>query len=95
MNKLTGTQELLVLIRHAMIAQNCSVTSLAKKMGVTRNALAQSLSRENISVNQVLRILDAMDCVLNVTITHKDQIVPPDKLPPSCPYAAGGILHSQ
>jgi transcriptional regulator with XRE-family HTH domain len=48
-----------------------TVSDLARKMGITPQGLWQTLKKDNMSLNVLYRIADALDCEVNIEIKEK------------------------
>lgn len=48
-----------------------TVSDLARKMGITPQGLWQTLKKDNMSLNVLYRIADALGCEVNIEIKEK------------------------
>lgn len=67
------TSDVLEQIRYIMFKNKISITDLAIKLHMTRTALSNRLNRDNISLNSLLEICDALDADLDITITPRER----------------------
>ena len=58
-------------IRKKMIDKDINIKDVAKKIGKTPNNLSQQLARDNLREQDIIEILDAMDCYIVFDIRDK------------------------
>lgn len=54
--------------KHYMLDANITQREIADKIGCNPNTISQLLSRENVSLDKMLLIADALDCDLKITL---------------------------
>lgn len=56
------------VVKHFIVDSNVTQREIAEKIGCNPNTVSQLLSRENISLDKMLLIADALDCDLKITL---------------------------
>lgn len=59
-------------IRVLMKRRDMSISTLAEKLGTTRQNLSNKLSRDNFSEREIEAIAEALDCTYEAKITMRD-----------------------
>lgn len=55
-----------------LIRRDMTITALAKQMGYSRQALAQRMNRENMGVQDLAALADALNCELDIKFIMRD-----------------------
>ena len=56
------------IVRHYMIDTKITQKEVAEKIGCNPNTVSQLLNRDNISLDKMQLIADALDCDLEITL---------------------------
>lgn len=63
-------------VKEYLLRNNLKQKDIVEKLGLSKNAISQSLNRDNISLDKMLLIADALDCDLEIKLvpraTRKD-----------------------
>ena len=65
--KLTVVEQIKVICAR----KGLTISDLARRMGITPQGLWQTLKKDNMSLNVLYRIADALDCEVNIEIKEK------------------------
>lgn len=66
--KYTTINDLQKLLKHVMIDSDLTNNELAERCGKSKQAMSNLLRQDNISINQLKSICDAMGCELHIDI---------------------------
>ena len=66
--KYTTHEQLIIELKKVMLDRNVSQRELAKRMNISPQNLNKLLHKKNFSFEDYKRILDAIDCDMDVTI---------------------------
>ena len=88
-----ATEGVLYQLRMAMQAEGVTMSELGVRTGRTVQNVSLFFQRKNVSINYVAEMLDALGYTMTLTVQKKEDVVPPEQLPPTCPYAKGGLLY--
>ena len=55
-----------------LLRNNLKQKDIVEKLGLSKNAISQSLNRDNISLDKMLLIADALDCDLEIKLVPRD-----------------------
>lgn len=66
--KYTTHEQLIIELKKVMLDRNVSQRELAKRMNISPQNLNKLLRKKNFSFEDYKRILDAIDCDMDVTI---------------------------
>ncbi len=56
------------IVKHFMVDYGITQREIADKIGCNPNTISQLLSRDNISLDKMLLITDALNCDLKITL---------------------------
>lgn len=59
-------------VKEYLLRNNLKQKDIVEKLGLSKNAISQSLNRDNISLDKMLLIADALDCDLEIKLVPKD-----------------------
>lgn len=63
-------------VKEYLLRNNLKQKDIVEKLGLSKNAISQSLNRDNISLDKMLLIADALNCDLEIKLvpraTRKD-----------------------
>ena len=59
-------------VKEYLLRNNLKQKDIVKKLGLSKNAVSQSLNRDNISLDKMILIADALDCDLEVRLVPRD-----------------------
>ena len=55
-------------VREYLLKNNLKQKTIVDKLGLSKNAVSQALSRDNISLDKMLLIAEALDCDLKIEL---------------------------
>ncbi len=55
-------------VKRFLLENNLKQKFIVDKLGLSKNAISQALSRDNISLDKMLLIADALNCELKITL---------------------------
>lgn len=58
-------------VREYLLKNNLKQKTIVDKLGLSKNAVSQALSRDNISLDKMLLIAEALDCDLKIELIPK------------------------
>ena len=61
------------IIKTYLIEHDIKQQYIVDKLGVSKNAVSQLLNRDNISLDKMLMIAEALDCDLKIELIPKEQ----------------------
>lgn len=59
-------------VKEYLLRNNLKQKDIVEKLGLSKNAVSQSLNRDNISLDKMLLIADALDCDLEIRLVPRD-----------------------
>lgn len=59
-------------VKEYLLRNNLKQKDIVEKLGLSKNAVSQSLNRDNISLDKMILIADALDCDLEVKLVPRD-----------------------
>lgn len=59
-------------VKEYLLRNNLKQKDIVEKLGLSKNAISQSLNRDNISLDKMLLIADALDCDLEIKLVPRD-----------------------
>ena len=59
-------------VKHFLIENNLKQKYIVDKLGLSKNAVSSSLNRDNISLEKMQAIADALDCDLEITLKPRN-----------------------
>lgn len=59
-------------VKEYLLRNNLKQKDIVEKLGLSKNAISQSLNRDNISLDKMLLIADALDCDLEIKLIPKN-----------------------
>lgn len=59
-------------VKEYLLRNNLKQKDIVEKLGLSKNAISQSLNRDNISLDKMILIADALDCDLEVRLVPRD-----------------------
>ncbi len=59
-------------VKEYLLKNNLKQKDIVEKLGLSKNAVSQALSRDNISLDKMLLIAEALDCDLKIELVPKD-----------------------
>lgn len=59
-------------VKEYLLRNNLKQKDIVEKLGLSKNAVSQSLNRDNISLDKMILIADALDCDLEVRLVPRD-----------------------
>lgn len=59
-------------VKEYLLKNNLKQKDIVEKLGLSKNAISQSLNRDNISLDKMLLIADALDCDLEIKLVPRD-----------------------
>lgn len=60
-------------VKKFLLENNLKQKYIVDKLGLSKNAISQSLSRDNISLDKMLLIAEALDCELKIELVPKER----------------------
>lgn len=61
------------MVKKFLLENNLKQKYIVDKLGLSKNAISQSLSRNNISLDKMLLIAEALDCELKIELIPKER----------------------
>ncbi len=58
-------------VKEYLLRNNLKQKDIVEKLGLSKNAISQSLNRDNISLDKMLLIAEALDCDLEIKLVPK------------------------
>ncbi len=55
-------------VKEYLLKNNLKQKDIVNKLGLSKNAISQALTRDNISLDKMLLIADALNCDLEITL---------------------------
>lgn len=68
----TSTKDLLIYIKQLMVADNVSIQEIANTLGKSHSAVGGALKRDNITLNTLYEICQALGYDLEINLIEKD-----------------------
>ncbi len=59
-------------VKEYLLRNNLKQKDIVEKLGLSKNAVSQSLNRDNISLDKMILIADALDCDLEIKLVPRD-----------------------
>ena len=59
-------------VKEYLLRNNLKQKDIVEKLGLSKNAISQSLNRDNISLDKMLLIADALNCDLEIKLVPRD-----------------------
>ena len=59
-------------VKEYLLRNNLKQKDIVEKLGLSKNAISQSLNRDNIPLDKMILIADALDCDLEVRLVPRD-----------------------
>ncbi len=63
-----------LLVKKILIDKNCKQIDIAKKINMSPNGFNSLLNRDNISLDKMRLIADALNCDLKIELVPKDKV---------------------
>lgn len=60
-------------VKEYLLRNNLKQKDIVEKLGLSKNAISQSLNRNNISLDKMLLIADALDCDLEIKLVPRSK----------------------
>lgn len=60
-------------VKEYLLRNNLKQKDIVEKLGLSKNAISQSLNRDNISLDKMILIADALDCDLEVRLVPRSK----------------------
>jgi transcriptional regulator with XRE-family HTH domain len=60
-------------VKEYLLRNNLKQKDIVEKLGLSKNAISQSLNRDNISLDKMLLIADALDCDLEIKLVPRSK----------------------
>ena len=60
-------------VKEYLLRNNLKQKDILEKLGLSKNAISQSLNRDNISLDKMLLIADALDCDLEIKLVPRSK----------------------
>lgn len=60
-------------VKEYLLRNNLKQKDIVEKLGLSKNAVSQSLNRDNISLDKMILIADALDCDLEVRLVPRSK----------------------
>lgn len=61
-------------VKEYLLKNNLKQKDIVDKLGLSKNAVSQALSRDNISLDKMMLIADALNCDLEITLKPRNNI---------------------
>ena len=58
-------------VKEYLLRNNLKQKDIVEKLGLSKNAISQSLNRDNISLDKMILIAEALDCDLEIKLVPK------------------------
>lgn len=62
-------------VREYLLKNNLKQKTIVDKLGLSKNAVSQALSRDNISLDKMLLIAEALDCDLEINLKPRNKTI--------------------
>ena len=62
-----------LLLKTYMYEKNIRQIDIAAKLGTTQNAVSKTLKGDNITLDQMIKYADAVDCDLEIKLVPRDK----------------------
>ena len=62
-------------VREYLLKNNLKQKTIVDKLGLSKNAVSQALSRDNISLDKMLLITEALDCDLEINLKPRNKTI--------------------
>ena len=59
-------------VKEYLLRNNLKQKDIVEKLGLSKNAVSQSLNRDNISLDKMILIAKALDCDLEIKLVPRD-----------------------
>lgn len=59
-------------VKEYLLRNNLKQKDIVEKLGLSKNAISQSLNRDNISLDKMILIADALGCDLEIKLVPRD-----------------------
>ena len=59
-------------VKEYLLRNNLKQKDIVEKLGLSKNAVSQSLNRDNISLDKMILIADALGCDLEIKLVPRD-----------------------
>ena len=63
-----------LLLKTYMYEKNIRQIDIAAKLGTTQNAVSKTLKGENVTLDQMIKYADAVDCDLEIKLVPRNNI---------------------
>lgn len=60
-------------VKEYLLRNNLKQKDIVEKLGLSKNAISQSLNRDNISLDKMILIADALDCDLEIRLVPRSK----------------------
>jgi DNA-binding Xre family transcriptional regulator len=72
--EITSTKQILLKLKTIMLEKDIKKKELAEKLNISQAALTSRFKQENISINNLLELCDALNICLDINFSDKDKI---------------------
>mgnify|MGYP001307994261 FL=1 len=72
--EITSTKQILLKLKTIMLEKDIKKKELAEKLNISQAALTSRFKQENISINNLLELCDALNICLDISFSDKDKI---------------------
>lgn len=72
--EITSTKQILLKLKTIMLEKDIKKKELAEKLNISQAALTSRFKQENISINNLLELCDALNICLDINFYDKDKI---------------------
>ena len=72
--EITSTKQILLKLKTIMLEKDIKKKELAEKLNISQAALTSRFKQENISINNLLELCDALKICLDINFSDKDKI---------------------
>lgn len=72
--EVANTKQILLKLKTIMLEKDIKKKELAEKLNISPSALTSRFKQENISINNLLELCDALNIYLDINFHDKDKI---------------------
>ena len=72
--EVANTKQILLKLKTIMLEKDIKKKELAEKLNISQAALTSRFKQENISINNLLELCDALNICLDINFSDKDKI---------------------
>lgn len=72
--EVANTKQILLKLKTIMLEKDIKKKELAEKLNISQAALTSRFKQENISINNLLELCDALNIHLDINFIDKDEI---------------------